>query len=189
MNNINILFDDKLILKRASCVVIMDPAFMIKIRYGDEDEAYEALCYVFEKILNEFEDDPSEGFKKIKAISLRLLETPRAKIKKAVFRALAKIGFYDKELFEKAYEILLRDPDFEVRKKVEESIIEILKRTQKKKEALKDIIKAITEKGIRLSPVDVVKAVGIDVAKSLMNELENEEKNIIEFAIKESSMQ
>jgi len=168
-------------------VSMMDPAFITKIRYGNENEAYEALCYVFEKILNEFENDPNEGFRRIKAISLRLLETPRGKIKKVVFKALAKMGFYDREIFEKAYEILLKDPDLEVRKKIEESIIEILRRTQRKKEALKDVIKAIAEKGVRISPVDVVKAAGVDIAKSILGELKDEEKSIIEFAINQLS--
>ena len=157
---------------------------MYLLQYGSENEIEQALV----EFIRETKDSKDEDrLRLLRRFFLGLLTEPKAKIKILALKALAKVGLWDNEILETVYELAKNDSRIDVREAAEKALLELLSNVEDRKSALKAVIKAIDKRKIRISPADVVEAVGIEVAKDLHDSDENlnpSEKDLLDFAIK-----
>ncbi len=156
---------------------------MYLLQYGSDNEIEQALIEFIKEVK---ENRNEERLRILRRFFLGLLTEPKARIKILALRALAKVGLWDNEILETVYELAKNDSRIDVREAAEKALLELLSNVEDRKSALRAVIKAIDKRKIRISPADVVEAVGIDVAKDLHDneDLNPSEKDLLDFAIK-----
>ncbi len=154
------------------------------IRYGSEDELEKALIDFINKYWGKSED----SVRAIRRLFYGIRFEPRRRVKKAFLRAIAETGIWDKEILDAVFSIARDDPEPEVKELAEKAALEALKKVdnKNKKEALIFLLRAIDRRLIYLSPMDIIKVVGANYARELLNDesLSYNIKDLINFALK-----
>lgn len=148
-----------------------------KIRYAKENEAEQILLDYIQA---------EENKNKVKTAIKTLLKSPENKVRRAVLRTLKNIKFADKDIIIQLTTLTKDDPEKTVRDLAIEAILEILKSVddEKKKEYLSVIVRLMAQGKAMIDITDIVKSIGIDFAKSLLDgDIDAETKEYIKFAI------
>ncbi|MHA1616952.1 MAG: hypothetical protein ACTSX9_06595 [Candidatus Njordarchaeales archaeon] len=161
-----------------------DRDLSLTLRYGDVESIREAIIRLMKQALAA-EDDVEK--RKIRRIFIGLPYENRSKVKIAALQALKEVGYWDSEIFDSIFILTKNDPDYEIRKLAEETILEVLKKTNDKKGSLLQVLKAIYNRETVISPLDAIKACGISVANELLEDenVPNNVKELIEFCLNE----
>ena len=148
-----------------------------KIRYAKENEAEQILLDYIQA---------EENKNKVKTAIKTLLKSPENKVRRAVLRTLKNTKFADKDIIIQLTTLTKDDPEKTVRDLAIEAILEILKSVddEKKKEYLSVIVRLMAQGKAMIDITDIVKSIGIDFAKSLLDSnIDAETKEYIKFAI------
>lgn len=151
-----------------------------RIRYAKEDEA--------QQILEEYISTERESnFEKVKNIVTTLLKSPERKVRRATLNAIKNTDFIDKDIITLCTMMTKEDPEKSVRDLATEVVLKLIGAgsDEQKKELLRSIVKLVSKGKAMLDITDVVKSIGIDFAKTLMEdpELDQETKEYLKFAI------
>jgi len=151
-----------------------------RIRYAKEDEA--------QQILEEYISTERESnFEKVKNIVTTLLKSPERKVRRATLNAIKNTDFIDKDVVTLCTMMTKEDPEKSVRDLATEVVLKLIGASsdEQKKELLRSIVKLVSKGKAMLDITDVVKSIGIDFAKTLMEdpELDQETKEYLKFAI------
>lgn len=160
------------------------------IRYGSEEELEKTLIDFINK-----NKDSEESIRVIRRLFYGIRFEPRKRVKKAFLKAVAKTGIWDKDVLDVIFAIARDDPEPEVRDLAEKAAIEGLKTVDNKhkRDLFIFLLKAVDRRLIYLSPIDVIKTVGVDYARKILEDesLSVSLKELIIFAlenIKESNV-
>ena len=158
----------------------MSMPLLDRIRYAKEDEA--------QQILEEYISTERESnFEKVKNIVTTLLKSPERKVRRATLNAIKNTDFIDKDVVTLCTMMTKEDPEKSVRDLATEVVLKLIGTSsdEQKKELLRSIVKLVSKGKAMLDITDVVKSIGIDFAKTLMEdpELDQETKEYLKFAI------
>lgn len=154
----------------------------LTLRYGDVKRIKESIKRV---LLHSIETEDEIEKRKARRIYVSLPYESRSKLKIAALQALKEVGYWDPEIFDSVFSLAKNDPDFEVKKLAEETILSVLEKTKHKKESLMQVLRAINKREILISPVDAVKASGEETAKKLLEDetLSKDMRDLIKFCL------
>ena len=152
------------------------------LRYSDAESIKQSIIRILRQSL-ESEDEIEK--RRIRRIYVPLPYEIRSKIKIAALQALKEIGYWDPEIFDSIFLLAKNDPDYEIRRLAEETIIAVLRKTNHKKESLLQVLNAINKREILISPIDAVKASGIEAAEELLKDknVSKDVKELIKFCL------
>ncbi len=151
-----------------------------KVRYADEEEA--------QKILEEYISTERESSaEKVKNAIITLLKSPERKVRRATLNALRSTKFAEKDVVLSCAVMTKEDPEKSVRDLASEVVLDLLKIEDEalKKDLVRGIVKLISKGKAMIDVTDVVKSIGVEFAKSMLEdpELDSETKEYIQFAI------
>jgi len=155
-------------------------SLMDKVRYASEDEA--------RGILEGYIKAESEGnFEKVKNMLISFLKSPERKVRRAALGALRTTKFVDRDIITTCAIMTKEDPEKSVRDLAAEVTLELLNVEDEglKKDLTKSIIKLISKGKAMVDVTDIVKSIGIDFARSIVEdpEVDSQTKEYIQFAI------
>jgi len=152
------------------------------IRYGSEEELERALIDFINK-----NKDNEESMRAVRRLFYGVRFEPRRRVKKAFLRAIAKTGIWDEEILDTIFSIARDDPEPEVKELAEKAALEALKKVEDKhkRDAFIFLLKAIDRRLIYLSPIDLIKIVGVNYARKVLDDeaLQANLKELINFAL------
>lgn len=156
------------------------------IRYGHEEELKNALV----EFINQNKSS-EEGIRIIRRLFLGLRLEPRMRVKKIFLTAVAETAIWDPEVLDTVFLIARDDPEPELRELAEKVALKVLETADKKvkKDVFIFLLKAIDRRLIYISPTDLVRIGGLDLAREIMNDerIGKNLKDLLQYGIEASS--